>query len=291
MLVKAVKNLLEPKVEKIETTQDLRSKCLEKDICGLLLKGAKQSPSYVKDAMSKLVVEFPKVTFAAVDAHVLYVKGLEVEHLPEMVPGQPRFAVFQKISGSTDASSKERLKTSVAALPTSGVAYGPMSNLVAGVVQKTQEMQKVFGLPTIKTRSKKLEEEEKAKRQRRATSQQEKEDGSSSSGSRDNDGSREGRRAERDRRRAEHRANNPQYREKTPEEIAEMERRRRQRMEEEAAKWNMAPEDGDYDSGYHDGDEGAYFEDDMDGEYYDDRDVDDLDGGDDEDQDDIMDLD
>ena len=32
-------------------------------------------------------------------------------------------------------------------------------------------------------------------------------------------------------------------REKTPEEIAEMERQRRIRMEEEAERWNMAPED------------------------------------------------
>lgn len=30
---------------------------------------------------------------------------------------------------------------------------------------------------------------------------------------------------------------------KTPEEIAEMERKRRIRMEEEAKKWNVAPED------------------------------------------------
>ena len=61
MLVKALKNLLVPKAEKIETTQDLRTKCLDKEVCGLLLKGAKTSPNYVKDAMSKLLVEFPKV--------------------------------------------------------------------------------------------------------------------------------------------------------------------------------------------------------------------------------------
>lgn len=252
MLVKALKNLLEPKAEKIETTQDLRSKCLEKDICGLLLKGAKQSPKYVKDAMSKLLTEFPKITFAAVDSSVLYVKGLEAEYLPEMVEGQPRFAVFQKIGGSTDSSSKDRLKTSVAALPTSGVSYGPMSNLVAGVVQKTQEMTKIPSLPTIKTRTKKLEEEERAKRQRRMDQQRRQSQGGDGGGSttgggyftdNDNDGTRDGRKAERERRRAEHRASNPNYREKTPEEIAEMERLRRQRMEEEASKWNMDSED------------------------------------------------
>jgi hypothetical protein len=250
MLVKALKNLLEPKAEKIETTQDLRSKCLEKDVCGLLLKGAKQSPKYVKDAMAKLLVEFPKITFAAVDTSVLYVKGLEAEFLPEMAEGQPRFAVFQKVGGSADSSSKDRLKTSVAALPSSGVAYGPMTNLVAGVVQKSQEMQKVASLPTIKTRTKKLEEEERAKRQRRLDQQRRQSEGGGGGGStppgyysQDKDGSKEGRKAERDRRRSEHQANNPDFREKTPEEIAEIERKRRQRMEEESAKWNMADED------------------------------------------------
>lgn len=246
MLVKALKNLLVPKAEKIETTQDLRSKCLDKDICGLLLKGGKQSPNYVKDAMSKLLTEFPKVSFAAVDTSVLYLKGIEAEYLPEFVSGQPRFVVFQKVAGSTGKDGG-RLKTSLAALP-SGVGYGPMSNLIAGVVQKTQDMTKVATLPTIKTRSKKLEEEERAKRARRSDQQKRQGESSSSGGTtggffQDNDGTKEGRKAERDKRREEHRKNNPNYREKTPEEIAEMERRRRQRMEEEAAKWNMAPED------------------------------------------------
>jgi hypothetical protein len=247
MLVKALKNLLVPKAEKIETTQDLRSKCLDKDICGLLLKGGKQSPNYAKDAMSKLLVEYPKVAFAAVDTSVLYLKGIEAEYLPEFVSGQPRFVVFQKVEGSTGKDAS-RLKTSLATLPKNGVGYGPMSNLIAGVVQKTQDMKKVSTLPTIKTRTKKLEEEERAKRARRSDQQKRKEDSSSSGGTgggyfKDNDGSKEGRKAERDRRRDELRKNNPDYREKTPEEIAEMEQLRRQRMEEESAKWNMAPED------------------------------------------------
>jgi hypothetical protein len=286
MLVKALKNLLIPKAEKIETTQDLRTKCLDKDVCGLLIKGGKQSPNYVKDAMARLLVEYPQVAFAAVDSTVLYVKGLEAEYLPELVSGQPRFAVFQKVGGSAD-SGKDRLKTTVASLPTNGVAYGPMSNLVASVVQKTQEMAKVSSLPTIKTRTKKLEEEERAKRQRRSD-QQKRQSGSdngagSSGGSSggggyfsENDGSKEGRKAERDRRRSEHRANNPDFRDKTPEEIAEMERQRRLRMEEESDKWNMAPEDAEGSSG---GDSYEYMEDDDD---YDD---------DDDSDEDVMDLD
>jgi len=273
MLVKALKNLLVPKAEKIETTQDLRTKCLDKEVCGLLLKGAKTSPNYVKDAMSKLLVEFPKVAFAAVDTSVLYVKGLEAEYLPEFVSGQPRFVVFQKV---VDPKKPDRLKTSLSALPTNGVGYGVMSNLVGSVVQKTATMQSVPSLPTIKTRTKKLEQEEANKRARRADQQKRAGSGGSSTPDgyfSENDGSKEGRKAERERRRQEHRKNNPNYREKTPEEIQEIERKRRQRMEEEAAKWNMAPEDAPEegepvdadggDSGYYmeDGDEGDSQED------------------------------
>ncbi|CAJ1943513.1 unnamed protein product [Cylindrotheca closterium] len=280
MLVKALKNLLVPKAEKIETTQDLRSKCLDKDVCALLLKGGKVSPNYVKDAMSKLLVEFPKVAFAAIDTSVLYVKGIEAEYLPEFSSGQPRFVVFQKVTGGT-GKKDGRLKTSLATLPGHGVGYGPMSNLIGEVVSKKADMKKVSTLPTIKTRTKKLEQEEKAKRERRSDQQKRQDGGTTPGGAfQTNDGTKEGRKAERDRRRAEHRKNNPNYKEKTPEEIAEMERKRRQRMEEEAAKWNMAPEDmpeGDY-----------MFEDEDEGEYYETVDEDEEEGEEDED---VLDLD
>ena len=285
MLVKALRNLLEPKAEKIETTQDLRTKCLDKDICGLLLKGGKQSPNYVKDAMQKLLVEYPKVSFAAMDTSVLYLKGIEAEYLPELVSGQPRFVVFQK---TTDPKKPDRLKTTLATLPTNGVAYGPMSNLVAGVVQKTQDMQTVPALPTIKTRTKKLEEEERQKRTRRQEQQQRQNAGPTSTPGgyfTENDGTKEGRKAERDRRREDHRKNNPDYREKTPEEKAEMERQRRQRMEEEADKWNMAADDLPPEGEHVDG-EGEYYmdeEDDIPIEVVED------DGGDDDE--DVLDLD
>eukprot|EP00525_Craspedostauros_australis_P012625 CAMPEP_0198120130 /NCGR_PEP_ID=MMETSP1442-20131203/28067_1 /TAXON_ID= /ORGANISM="Craspedostauros australis, Strain CCMP3328" /LENGTH=281 /DNA_ID=CAMNT_0043778731 /DNA_START=8 /DNA_END=853 /DNA_ORIENTATION=- len=281
MLVKALKNLLEPKAEKIETTQDLRGKCLEKDMCGLLLKGSKISPKYVKDAMAKLVVEHPKITFAAVDTSVLYVLNLE-EHLPEYESGVPRFVMFQKVSGSTSKESSGRLKTSIATLPGTSVGYGPMSNLVASIVSNKQEMKKISILPSIKTRTKKLVEQERAKRERKQNQQRRAEEKTSTPGGafHDNDGSREGRKAERERRRAEHRANNPNFREKTPEEMAEMERQRRQRMEEEASKWNMAPEDADGASGdYMDDmdDMGTVEEMDADAEVEEDEDVMDLD--------------
>lgn len=295
MLTKALKNLLTPKAVKIETTQDLRTKCLDKDVCALLLRGSKQSPNYIQDAMAKLLIEYPKVTFASIDTSVLYIKGLEVEYLPEFEKDVPRFVVFQKVSGTTDKKDKDaaRLKTSLVTLPKGGVSYGPMSNLVASVIQKTASMTKVSTLPTVKTRTKKLEQEEKQKRTRREEQQRRKDEGGSTAGgsfsnpNADNDGTAEGRRAERDRRRAEHRKNNPNYREKTPEEIAEMERQRRIRMEEEAKKWNMAPEDmPDYGD---EGDTGDYMDDE---ENWDDTttdDGDDVDSGGDED--DVMDLD
>lgn len=250
MLIKALRSLLESKAAKIETTQDLRAKCLEKDMCALLLKGSKVAPKWLKDAMGKLVKEYPKIEMAAIDSHVLYVKNLEdqLEEYDESTQ-QPRFVVFKKVSGSTD-SGKSRLITSVVPLE-GGVSYGTMSNLLASATSGTVEAKKLSALPVVKTRTKKLVAEEKAKRQRKA-------DRKAGGGSTDtppgmfseNDGSREGRKAERERRRAEHRASNPNYREKTPEELQEQERQRRIRMEEMAKEWNMEGEDlppeGDY---------------------------------------------
>ena len=242
MLVKLLRAKLVPHAQKVETTQDLRTKCLDKEICGLLLKGENKAPKYLKDAMQNLLKEFPNVSFASVDASVLYVLNLE-EYLPELKDSQPRFVVFKKVSGSIEKGG-DRLITSIATLPSNGVSYGQMSNLVGGVVRGTTITEKIPVLPTIKTRTKKLEQEERAKRERKSKRQQSGGTPKDTPGGafRDNDGSADGRRAERDRRRAEHHKTH-KVRERTPEEIAEMERQRRLRMEEEAAKWNMAPED------------------------------------------------
>lgn len=286
MLVKLLRSMLEPHAGKIETTQDLRVKCLDKDICGLLLKGTKKAPAYLKEAMQNLLKEYPKVSFAAVDTSVLFVKNLE-EYLPELKDGQPRFVVFKKVSGSLEKGGG-RLITSIAPLPTNGVSYGAMSNLIAGVVSKSQAMEKIPSLPTIKTRTKKIEKEEQAKRERKTGRQAEgnKAKDTPAGSFRDNDGSAEGRKAERDRRRSEHRKEN-NIKPRTPEEIAEMERQRRIRMEDESAKWNMAPDDLP--------DSGTLFEDDYDDDYDDDDDVrtttvQDVDE-DAEDGEDVMDLD
>jgi hypothetical protein len=294
MLAKMLKGQLEPHAAKVETTQDLRVKCLDKDICALLLKGTTKAPSYLKDAMKNLLKEFPKVSFAAIDSSVFYVRNLE-EFLPDLANEQPRFVVFKKISGSLSKDGT-RLITSIAPLPTNGVSYGSMSNLLASVITNKTTMDKIPVLPTIKLRTKKLEQEEQAKRDRKKKAAEE---ASSGGGSRENDGSADGRRAERERRRAEHHKTH-KVRERTPEEIAEMERQRRIRMEEEAAKWNMAPDDMP-DSGEPVDGENVEGSDDHDG-FFDDLDgTDDVDSegstqtvisdADEEDGEDVLDLD
>jgi hypothetical protein len=241
MLAKYLRDKLELRATKLETTQDLRTKCLDKDMCGLLLKGSKETPNYVKDAMKAIMKEHPSVAFAAVDATVLYVLNLE-EHLPELVSGQPRFVVFQKLKGSLQVGG-DRLQTSMAAL-NGGFSYGSLSNLLAGVVSGSQAMQKLSVLPLVKTRTKKLEQSERAKRERKQNqsrqSQERRPAGGFPTGSQENDGSRDGRKAERDRRRADHYATQN----KTPEEIAEMERQRRERLDDEASAWNIEFDEG-----------------------------------------------
>ena len=185
--------MLEPRAQKVETTQDLRTKCLNKDVCGLLLKGSKTVSGSVKTAMSNLVSQHPNVAFASVDTSVLFVRNLE-EYLPEYTPGVNRFVVFKKVGGALDAKA-ERLVTSIAPLSAqSGIGYAPMNSLVQSVVDGKANLQKIPALPVIKTRTKKLEEEERAKRQRKEQRSTSSSSSSSSSGAQfeTNDGSRRG---------------------------------------------------------------------------------------------------
>ena len=86
MLTKLLKQMLEPHAAKIEKTKELKEKCLNKDICGLLLKGGKPEP-YVKHAVANLLGKYPKVQFASVDSTVLFLTNLE-EYLPEYSAGE-----------------------------------------------------------------------------------------------------------------------------------------------------------------------------------------------------------
>ena len=140
----------------------------------------------------------------------------------------------------------------------------------------------------IKTRSKKVEAKAQVKRARETDQKKRAQGGGSttSSSSSANDGSKEGRRAERDRRRDEHRSQTGAE-PKTPEQIAEIERRRRIRMEDAESAWTV--QDGDLPpEGEPVGDEGDL------GDYTDDDD-DDNDGGDNDsegdDDEEVLDLD
>jgi len=294
MLTKLLKGMLEPHAAKIENTKDLKSKCLNKPMCGLLLKGGKPEP-YVKDAVSNLLGAYPDIQFASVDTTLLLLANLE-EYLPEYESGQHRFVLFKKVSGGLDAGGKDkdaegsgRLVTSILALEDPSISYGAINTLIKKAQSSSSKPTKLPMLPSIKTRTKKLEEAERKKRERirgqkdKARKKKQAEQTPPGMFS-ENDGSKEGRKAERERRRQEHMKKN-NLKPKTPEEIAEMERKRRARMEEEAAKWNVGGEEdfadggdpvgegGDEDINFDDGDEELFDMDD--GE--DDEDVLDLD--------------
>jgi len=252
MLVKLLKSILVPHAIKIESTKELKEKCLNRDTCALLLKGG-TPPKYLKDAVKNLLSMYPNVNIASLDSTTMLVMNLE-EHLPEFKAGDNRFVVFKKISGGLDAGDKEgkvadgRLITSILPLNENEVlSFNSMSNLIGDVVSNRKKPKRLSSLPQVKTRTKKLEEQQRQKRERlmnrTSNTPKTQQKTSGAFGGSENDGSKEGRKAERERRRAEHQKNNPNYREKTMEEEAEMERQRRQRMQEEAEKWNIGAED------------------------------------------------
>mmetsp|Transcript_17444 Transcript_17444/g.32693 ORF Transcript_17444/g.32693 Transcript_17444/m.32693 type:complete len:439 (-) Transcript_17444:709-2025(-) len=286
MLTKLLKQMLEPHAAKIEKTKELKEKCLNKDVCGLLLKGGKPEP-YVKHAVANLLGKYPNVQFASIDSTVLFLTNLE-EYLPEYESGQHRFVVFKKVSGGLAAGDNEtkaegRLKTSILPLESDGVSFGAINTLVSDALNG-KTMKKIPSLPNVKTRTRKLEESERQKRDRKKDQARKKSKDDSTPPQQTfsaNDGSKEGRKLERDRRRAEHNKEN-NVKPKTPEELAEIEKRRRQRMEEESAKWNIEGEDeeegGSTEEGWMDsGDEEEGDSDSNDDDEEDDEDVLDLD--------------
>jgi len=283
MLVKLLRSVLEPHAVKIESTKDLKSKCLNQPVCALLLKG--HTPEkYVKDAVKGLLRSHPDVTIASFDSTTMLVLNLE-EKIPEFKAGTHRFVVFRKVSGGLEVGGGEdgkaaegRLITSILPMEEGEVlSFNSMSNLIATAEGGGgNKMKKLSSLPQIKTRTKKLEEVERKKRERAEnkasgnTKSTTTPNGAFGSGSKENDGSKEGRKAERERRRQEHQKNNPDYKELTPEEKAEKERSRRERMAEEEAKWNIAPEDApeegdlvDDDMVYNDDEKEDYEEDEI----------------------------
>jgi len=311
MLTKLLKGMLEPHAQKIENTKDLKAKCLNRDMCGLLLKGGKPEP-YVKDAVSNLLNKYPDVTFASVDSTLMLLSNLE-EYLPEYKAGKHRFVLFKKVSGGLDIAGKDenetegeadkkkdtgRLVTSIQPLQYDSLSFGSINTLIQNAINtKGKSMRKIPALPTIKTRTKKLEAAEKKKRdrfvdrERKANEpkpdEQQQQAGMGGRFSQSNDGTKEGRKAERDRRREEHRKEQG-YKPKTPEEIAEIERRRRERMAEEEAKWNVGYEEEEGEEGGDSPVEEDY--EDLDGDEYVDLDEESA-GGSGDDEEEVIDLD
>jgi hypothetical protein len=289
MLAKMIKQMVLPHTIKIESSKDLKTKCLSSSYCAVLLKGGTPQ-NFVKDAIQNLLQTYgdsddikKQVSFASIDSNSLYMTGLE-EFLPEMEKGVHRFVVFKKVSGGIKEGDS-RLVTSMAYLPENEtLSHNSMERLITSVTKgSNKSIKKLTSLPGVKTRTKKLVEQERAKRERKANAGKKKQEDVKKTHTGENDGSKEGRKAERDRRKEELRKQNPNYKEKTPEEIAEIERKRRQRMEEESAKWNIGAEDAPPE-GEPVGDDGSDYFEDEDGDEI----VEDLDEEDDED---IMDLD
>lgn len=232
MLVKVLRGLLEPRAAKLETSKALKSKCLNKEYCGLLLKGDKPN-KYLKEAMQTLVVQYPQIQFASMDSSVLLLTNLE-DHVEEFQRGVHRFVLFKKVSGSLDvnATDNSRLVTSVAAFEGKGLSFSALSSFVNGALNGNISLKKMPALPAMKTRTKKMEEEQKRKRQRKKDQEErarlkklEGETKKSETPPVQETKSEDGR--------------------ETPEEKAEREARRRKRMEEDAAKWNIMGEEED----------------------------------------------
>ena len=234
---------LEPHAAKIENSKDLKVKCLDKDWCGLLIKGGTPE-NYVKSMVKNLLNNYENIHFASLDSTSLFLTNLE-EYLPEFKKGNHRFVLFKKVSGGLETGkdgkeAQRRLITSILPLEGKDLSLNVISELIDSATSGSAEMKRLPSLPQVKIRSKKLEEQDAQKRQRAKKKAEGYKDTQEASV---NDGSKDGRRMEREKRRDEHRKSNPNYREKTPEEIAEIERQRRTRMLEEAEKWNIRDAD------------------------------------------------
>lgn len=253
--------------------------------------------------MKGLLLSHPDVPIASIDSATLLVLNLE-EKISEYKAGTHRFVVFKKVSGGLNAGGEDedgkksiaegRLITSMLDLKEGeSLSFNNMSNLINTVEKggggSNSKMVKLTSMPQVKTRTKKLEAAERKKRERIEN----KKSGSTATKTTpggmftENDGSKEGRKVERDRRREENKKKNPNYKEISPEQKAEVERRRRERMAEEEAKWNISPDDAPDEGDLVDEEEGGYaFGDEEDGEIDLDGDEEDVNVGED-----VMDLD
>lgn len=257
MLTTAIKKLIVPSAIALSKTAQLKNICLDNDFCFLLMKSGEVS-SGIKSTMSSLAAEFKNTNTAIthVNADDFYLANLEeiTLSIPEYKEGLQRLIAFKKLGGSAkvienSTEKSGRLKTSISIFKGNAEDLEAVNSYVTGIISGSIPTTKVSALPTIKTRTKKSQKTILAKREKlvqraKERSQKSKLEQETSSSSTSKEDAKRDRKAERDRRRREHNAAN-NVKEKTPEQIREMEANRRRRMEEEAAKWNMMDSDLD----------------------------------------------
>jgi len=247
MLAKALNGLLGTKAIKIETTKVLKSKCLDKDYCGILLKG-KAPDSALKGVMKSLGTKYPSIQLASVDSSVLLLSNID-DHVDEFTKGVHRFVMFKKVSGGLQVANTTkgitdpgRLITSIVAFQGKDLKYPALSSFVDGVVDDSIQAKKIPSLPAVKTRTKKVEKQEREKRQRKIERKEnerlKRQQGDFVKKVKEEQGKAEG----------------EDKGKETPEQKAEREKRRRERMAEEAEKWNMMPDEEDDEDDPSDGD-------------------------------------
>lgn len=301
MLLKLLKQMIEPHPTKISNTKNLKATCLDKEYCAVLIKGDTPTPK-LKASMQQLMETYEdnkSLEFASLDGTALAITNLE--EYQELVPkGKFQFLLFKKVSGGLKAAtssepkkksnddldeeggdneeetkpkpkqktkSDSRLISSASIYESEDYSFSALQSFLS-TQMSSLAFKKLPVLPAISTRTKKVEKISAEKRnrileqRRRAYEKQINPELEKENLSADRHAER---RADREEKRAEH---NKQHnvKQRTPEEIAEIERARRKRMEEEAAKWNIQEEvdDGSNEdiASDEDGDT-SYFEEDV----------------------------
>ena len=304
MLLKVLKQMIEPHPTKISSTKTLKASCLDKEYCAVLIKGDTPT-STLKSSMQQLMESYEgnkSLEFASLDGTALAMTNLE--QYQELVPkGKFQFLLFKKVSGGlkvakdnkskNEEEEKEKPKTkSDSRLITSTVIYESEDYsfnalntfLSSQMTPSSSTFKKLSVLPAIATRTKKVEKTNGEKRtrileqRRRAHEKKVNPEAFEEKSSADRHAER---RADREQKRQEHNKQN-NVKQRTPEELAERERARRQRMEEEAAKWNIME---DVDENTENVDE------DGSDSYFEDVDEEEIDFDEEEEEEDVIDMD
>jgi hypothetical protein len=173
LLAKGIKNILEPKSAKLETSKHLKSRCLSFGHCLLLLKGGEVNDT-LKNDIKKLVSEFPEVQFAHVDSNLLEM-NLEKKMKPFEV-GSHRVVMFKRVDGEDDGeeesekSSKKskpsttKLTTSAKSYKSGDYSYDALKTFISGGIETEDGFKTLPATPKLSVRTKK--NAEKAKKEK-----------------------------------------------------------------------------------------------------------------------------